>query len=219
VTGVVLGAGIVVERTRLAGIDESLFLALNGLGHGPDLLDDVIVGPDFRNYALLAVATTAAAIRWRRAKVLRSLGLVALAGLLAFAMVRCIWALWDRARPQEVLDDAAVGAHDWAPYPSFPSGHVAVWLAMALVIGVLFPRSRLPLLALVATVALTRIVFGAHFPSDVLAAVVIGWAAARAAVRIVPARDAPGSAGAQLSDAATMRAESRSRRNELTSPP
>ena len=202
---------------RAVEVDGSLFLAINGLGPGPGAIDDVLVGPDFRNYALLAAATVAACLRWRPGQALRSLGVVALSGGLAFAMVRCIWALWDRARPQEVLDTVAVGGHDWAPFPSFPSGHVAVWLAMVLVICALFPRSRVPLLLLVGTVALTRIVFGAHFPSDVLAALVIGWAAAAAATHIVPIREA--SADAQPRAAQAIRAESRNRRNELTSPP
>jgi membrane-associated phospholipid phosphatase/predicted MFS family arabinose efflux permease len=207
-----LALGLLVDRTALFRADEWLFRQLNGLGPTPGLLDEVLVGPDFRNYVILVGIVAAGAVVWRRGRVLASVAATALAGLLAWLCVRVVWAVWERPRPQEALADIDVGVHDWSSYGSFPSGHVAVWLAMALTVSVVFPRLLLPLMAVVAVVAVTRVLGGAHFPSDVAGAMLIGWASARA---VRPLAAGPTAASA----AATTRAESRSGRKELTSSP
>lgn len=199
VTAGTLVAGLVVAETRLSRIDHALYRLLNPMPAAEGVVDVLLVGPDAPNYALLAAGAWLAALRWRPGRATATVTSVALAGATAFVMVRVIWALWERPRPQEVLGDAVVGGHDWAPYPSFPSGHVAVWLAMVVAIVAVFPRARVPLGILVATVALTRVTAGAHFPSDVVAAAVIGWAAARAVRGLTtvspPARDDGGGSG------------------------
>ncbi|WP_343233023.1 MFS transporter [Miltoncostaea marina] len=202
-----LGAGLLVAGTPLRRADHALFRLLNDLGPGPALVDDILVGPDFRNYVLLTVVATAAAVAWRRDRALRLAATLAATGVATWLVVRLMWLTWDRPRPQLTLDGVEVGAHDWSGYASFPSGHVAVWLAMSIAVWTVFPRARAPLLVLVAAVAVTRVVGGAHFPSDVLSAVAVGWAAARAVEALA------------LSAASAIRAESRSGRNELTSSP
>jgi membrane-associated phospholipid phosphatase len=215
ISGATLAAGLIVAHTALQGVDEAGFRALNALGPGPELLDEILVGPDFRNYVLLTALTVLAALVWRRGSVVRSLVVVTLSGLVAFLLVRVMWLVWQRPRPQETLDDIAIEAHDWSSYASFPSGHVAVWTAMGVAMAALFPRLLVPLLVAVAAVAVTRIVSGAHFPTDVLAAAVLGWASASAVLGVMGA--SPGRP-AQERAAATTRAESRTGRNELTSP-
>ena len=44
----------------------------------------------------------------------------------------------------------------------------------------LFPALRLPLFLYLAIIALTRVLYGAHFPLDVIAGAVIGYGSARA---------------------------------------
>ena len=211
-TGGALAFGLLVAKTPISSPDEWLFHALNDRGPGPEIIDELLVGPDFRNYVILTAAVVVAGVVWRRGRVAAAAAAMVVAGVLAWGCVRVVWALWSRPRPQEALADVSVGVHDWSGYGSFPSGHVAVWLAMALVAGALFPRARLPLLAAVATVAVTRVLGGAHFPSDVVGAVLIGWAAARVVRPLVAGR-------AAASAAATTRAESRRGRKALTSSP
>ncbi|MCC6736170.1 MAG: phosphatase PAP2 family protein [Bauldia sp.] len=61
---------------------------------------------------------------------------------------------------------------------SFPSGHATTAGAFIVCGFLLFPRLRLLFLAIGLTVALSRIIVGAHFPSDVLAGLFLGaaWA-------------------------------------------
>jgi undecaprenyl-diphosphatase len=88
----------------------------------------------------------------------------------------------ERARPP--LADPAIEALVSLPdSTSFPSGHAATAFAAATAVGVLYPRFRVPLLALACMVAVSRVYLGVHFWSDVLVGgllgVTIGLATAR----------------------------------------
>jgi membrane-associated phospholipid phosphatase len=74
---------------------------------------------------------------------------------------------------------------------SFPSGHAATAFAAAVAVGMLYPRFRTPLLALAATVALSRVYLGVHFATDVLAGSVLGAAIGLATGIVVRVQAAP----------------------------
>ncbi|MGC5165538.1 phosphatase PAP2 family protein [Luteimicrobium sp. DT211] len=128
-------------------------------------------------WVALAGLATCAWFGWRhhglRTRALWAAGTIA--G--AWALQLAVKALVGRARP--VVEDAV--AH--APGSSFPSGHATQITATAvtltlLVWPVLGARARVvaPLVAgvLVVATGLDRILLGVHFPSDVLAGVLLG---------------------------------------------
>jgi membrane-associated phospholipid phosphatase len=57
---------------------------------------------------------------------------------------------------------------------SFPSGHTISWFALATVYGAKYPRLIIPLALVGAGVAYSRVYFGQHYPTDVLAGAVLG---------------------------------------------
>jgi len=56
---------------------------------------------------------------------------------------------------------------------SFPSGHAAASMSVALAYGITFPAWAAPLLLLAAVVGFSRVRLGVHYPSDVLVGQII----------------------------------------------
>ncbi|WP_051640308.1 phosphatase PAP2 family protein [Cellulomonas sp. URHE0023] len=76
----------------------------------------------------------------------------------------------------------------WVPMPtstSFPSGHSASAAAFAAAVGHVMPELRLPLRVAAATVALSRVYTGVHYPGDVVVGVATGFVVGRTAARLV----------------------------------
>ncbi|MFF7993546.1 phosphatase PAP2 family protein [Kitasatospora xanthocidica] len=68
---------------------------------------------------------------------------------------------------------------------SFPSGHTASATAFATAVGVVLPVAAVPLGALAVAVGYSRVHTGVHYPGDVAAGAVLGFAAAVAALTVV----------------------------------
>jgi undecaprenyl-diphosphatase len=71
---------------------------------------------------------------------------------------------------------------------SFPSGHATVSFACATVLTFAIPRLVVPLYALAALIAFSRVYVGVHYPSDVLAGAVLGILLATALRMLAAAR-------------------------------
>ncbi len=84
-----------------------------------------------------------------------------------------------RARPEHLSPGAVFELHPFAfsaKFASFPSGHSTTAGATAMVLALLFPALRRPILAAGALVAVSRILLDAHFPADVIAGFGFGGA-------------------------------------------
>jgi len=97
-------------------------------------------------------------------------GCAALAGVAVFKVLK---SLSRRQRPCQLEP------HCWATILppdqfSFPSGHTMTAFAIALVVSYFYPGLEGPLYFLAASIALSRVVLGMHFLSDVLAGAVLG---------------------------------------------
>jgi dolichol-phosphate mannosyltransferase len=184
----------------LQPVDNELFLAVNGLGDGPEWLYQGL-DPHARNYALIVALTiVGSAIAYRRLRYVAGAALtVVLAGYSAGAVLNFVKLFVERARPEEVLGDAVLLSHGrtWAEIASYPSGHLIVTAALVTAAAAILPRLRAPLYAYLAAIALTRITFGAHFPIDVVVGAVLGrefalFSVALAAnARLLPASAVP----------------------------
>ena len=110
-----------------------------------------------------------------------------LTGLLANLIKLVIW----RYRPSAILTGAQVEAEAFAGTiwqmrsnasvfnldyitQSFPSGHSAAVVALAVSMSILLPRGRYLFVGLAVLACLQRILFHAHWPSDVMAGIALG---------------------------------------------
>lgn len=111
----------------------------------------------------------------------------AFSGIVAQAMKSVV----GRARPR-LFDEFGAFHFVWPGYPSvyasFPSGHTITAFACAMAVGFFLPRWRLPLFALAVLIGASRVVVGAHYPSDVVAGAVIGCVSALVVRRAFAAR-------------------------------
>lgn len=127
----------------------------------------------------LITGGTAAALAWAR-RPLPALA-VLLAPVALDVAVRLAWLFWDRARPTVILDGIAAPG-----FASFPSGHTAKSTAVFGLLAYLWARAtsrwaeRLLAAALtagaIALVAIGRLRMGVHWPSDIVAGLILGGA-------------------------------------------
>ena len=181
---IALGAALPVFQP----LDNALTVALNRPGDGPEWLYRAL-DPHTRNYILLIAAIAlAAAIALRRPRHVAGAVLgVVLAAYLAGAALEVVKVFIERARPEEVLGAQIQLSHgrSWAHLASYPSGHLIVTTAMATAAATAVPALRHPLIAYVALIGLTRVLFGAHFALDVVVGVALGHEVGLFAARLM----------------------------------
>jgi undecaprenyl-diphosphatase len=163
---------------------------VNRLVHAHPLVGSVVV--EFSNWGVLLFGVLAVGLwllsppgdtRWKRAC---AAGLSAAAlGLLTNQVVSHVW---DRARPYEAHHDI-VPLLPRSADPSFPSDHATAALAIAFGVFFVSRRAGWFFLAFAAVVSASRVLAGMHYPTDVLASLVVaaacGFVTARLAMRPV----------------------------------
>ncbi|GAA0797212.1 phosphatase PAP2 family protein [Faecalicatena orotica] len=116
----------------------------------------------------------------------RKIGITAIIALAIGALITnvALKNLVARIRPYEVVDGLRLLIERQRDY-SFPSGHTCASFAAALVYYKMAPRKwGIPAVILASLIAFSRLYVGVHYPSDVLAGLLIGIFAAWAALKL-----------------------------------
>jgi membrane-associated phospholipid phosphatase len=98
---------------------------------------------------------------------------IALSGILA----NIVKFLVGRLRPKMLFERGLYGFDPFRvgyEFNSFPSGHTATVFAIAVSCSIFWPKYRILFVMFATTVALSRLVLTAHYPSDVFAGAYIG---------------------------------------------
>lgn len=162
---------LVLTTVAQAGsIDEELYSAIHHRWQSPAM--DVVMESANRigsREVTLGVLLALSTFGDEKARDVSKLSVVSLvSGQLVCGVLK---ASVNRSRPEEESSSR------WNS--SFPSGHAAGAFSLATVLSNRYPRLR-PVFYLVASaVALSRVYLGRHYPSDVLAGSLIGYASSR----------------------------------------
>ena len=166
--------------------DTAIFSAVHGFAGASRLLDAVgIFLAEYLAYVLLLAVVV---FLWKEQRWQRRFYVIFLAGLAMIfsrgVMTELIWRLYDRPRPFVALAFEPLIAK--IASPSFPSGHAAMFFALATVL--FFVRRRWGIWFFVLTVLMgyARVLVGVHWPSDVFAGAVVGIAGGVAAHALLP---------------------------------
>lgn len=99
---------------------------------------------------------------------------VGLTGLVATLLKRGI----GRGRPETWSLEAPLSFQplNWSAYnyQSFPSGHATTAFSLAAVIALIWPKAFWPAMLLATLVAVSRVIVGEHYPTDITAGAILG---------------------------------------------
>jgi membrane-associated phospholipid phosphatase len=157
-------------------VDETLFLAINGLAGRSAAVDHFFLQIGHRS---LLYAPGACAIaywiwsNWREA-LLGGPVLGAAVGLADFFGGQLKW-VFERVRPCRALAEAVkIEPNGCGALFSFPSNHASNTAAIASFLQVLYPKSGWVSWPIVALIGFARVYVGAHYVTDVLGGWVLG---------------------------------------------
>ncbi len=165
-------------------LEQRLCLALNRVSSRPGVRSFFAavsrVGDGWVWYALMVVlAATRGAYGVRAAL---AMGLASLVGVGIYKLLK---ARLVRERPYIAQLDIRVGCAPLDRY-SFPSGHTLHAVLFTTVAIAWFPALAAVLVPLAVLIALSRVVLGLHYPTDVLVGALIGWGLAELSLWAVP---------------------------------
>jgi membrane-associated phospholipid phosphatase len=137
---------------------------------------------DYSRLSIASAAVLAAAEgRVGRRAATRGLASVAVTSAVVNLAVK---PLGHRRRPDRAAQEVPVARHVVMPgSSSFPSGHSAAAFAFATGVGSTMPNAAVPLRALAAVVAYSRVHTGVHYPGDVAIGSLIGGALSQVTTR------------------------------------
>ena len=107
-----------------------------------------------------------------------------LTGIAAVIVYKVIKQLTGRKRPCNAHEEIFL-ATDPLDYYSFPSGHTLHAVSFTIVVMHYYPEMGLLCIPFASCVALSRVILGLHYPTDVIAGVGVGTALAVIGIQLV----------------------------------
>jgi undecaprenyl-diphosphatase len=160
----IVPATIVAHDGTVPGWEKSVFEAINGL---PDWLEPPMTATQFLGILFVPWVVAAVAAAYRKWYLALALLLVPPLKLLIEKGV--LKQLVDRQRPGSTQTEFVLRGDVSAAGPSFPSGHVIIVFAIAVLVFAYLPRGwRWVPVALSVLVCFARVYLGAHNPLDVV---------------------------------------------------
>jgi len=133
-----------------------------------------------------ALVLAGCALWWWRRRVGHGLVLAGITHAISRTFGGELKLVFGRLRPTEALARGHLDdSFGWDDGISFPSGHVAHYAALAFTIAYLFPRVRVPALAVLGVVIVARVGVDAHFLSDASASVALAALACSGAAAVL----------------------------------
>jgi undecaprenyl-diphosphatase len=164
-----------------AWMDWSLFHAVNSAVATRDWAEDPVTflgGVAVPLYAAAIIALWFLARPYGDAKWKHACTSGLAAAAIAMITNQIISHLWERPRPFVTHQAFTHLLSAPSPDSSFPSDHAAIAFAIAFGVLAFSRRAGIFFLAAATLIGLSRIALGLHYPSDVLAGVLVGWTAA-----------------------------------------
>ncbi|HET9951158.1 MAG TPA: phosphatase PAP2 family protein [Candidatus Eisenbacteria bacterium] len=156
------------------GVDEALFRQIHLVWRHPEF-DGIFRGLSDPGRLLLPALLVLIGFLWMQRKrgVLALLILAATIAVSDQTSAKLLKPIFKRQRPSVVVADSRPFFGVRGSY-SFPSVHATNSFAAAMVLDAVFPGARPALFTLAALVGYSRVYVGDHWPSDVLAGMLLG---------------------------------------------